>query len=123
MSPSESGSLKANQFHTSQDFPEDYPARVALKGETGAAAKAGDVKVETWSRGGSCIVGPLGAVLAGPLWDKEGILYADVGSTRLSRGPGANSKIDTEELIGAKLDFDVAGHYSRHDLMLSLLDP
>jgi nitrilase len=37
--------------------------------------KDGDKK---WSRGGSCIVSPLGIVLAGPLWDKEGIITAEV---------------------------------------------
>lgn len=45
------------------------------------------------------------------------------GFNETFQGLCADSKIDTEELIGAKLDFDVAGHYSRHDLMLSLLDP
>lgn len=33
---------------------------------------------EVWSRGGSCIISPLGEVLAGPLWDESGIIYAEV---------------------------------------------
>ena len=52
-------------------------------------------------RGGSAIVGPLGEYLAGPLWDEEGILYAD---------------LDPGELTEARFDFDVVGHYSRPDL-------
>jgi nitrilase len=53
-----------NQYQTAEDFPEDYPP-----------LKDGDKK---WSRGGSSIVSPLGIVLAGPLWDKEGIITAEV---------------------------------------------
>jgi len=53
-----------NQYQTADDFPEDYPP-----------LKDGDKK---WSRGGSSIVSPLGIVLAGPLWDKEGIITAEV---------------------------------------------
>jgi predicted amidohydrolase len=53
-----------NQYQTAQDFPNDYPP-----------LRDGDKK---WSRGGSSIVSPLGIVLAGPLWDKEGIITAEV---------------------------------------------
>ena len=56
---------------------------------------------QTLSRGGSVIVSPLGEVIAGPLWDQEGILYAD---------------LDLREVAMGKLDFDVVGHYSRNDL-------
>ena len=62
----------ANQYHTSHDFPPDYPGRSASEKENGAGP-------EVWSRGGSCIVGPLGEVLAGPLWDEEGVIRAEVG--------------------------------------------
>ncbi|BGP30941.1 Nitrilase [Rhodotorula toruloides] len=84
--------VSANQLQKASDFPEDYPARVAAGG-----------KDEVWSRGGSCIVSPLGEVLAGPLWDEEGILYAD---------------IDADDILGAKLDMDCAGagHYAREDI-------
>ncbi|WVF72183.1 hypothetical protein IAT40_006995 [Kwoniella sp. CBS 6097] len=84
---------ETNQYHTSKDYPEDYPAV--------------DVnKEEVWSRGGSCIVSPLGEVLAGPLWDKEGIVYAEIG---------------VDSLAGAKLDFDPVGHYARGSLLTELV--
>ncbi len=51
--------------------------------------------------GGGVIVSPLGKVLAGPLFDREGILYAD---------------IDHSEIIKSKMDFDVIGHYARPDI-------
>ena len=53
-------------------------------------------------RGGSCIVGPNGKVLAGPLWEVEdgGLLVATV---------------DFDECTRGKLDFDAAGSYSRND--------
>lgn len=55
----------------------------------------------TTTRGGSCIVGPFGDVLAGPQWDDpDGMIWADV---------------DFEECIQGRLDIDVAGHYSRND--------
>lgn len=60
------------------------------------------LKGEDWiSRGGSCIVGPFGDVLAGPQWeDDEGIIYSDV---------------DFEDCIRGRLDIDTAGSYSRND--------
>lgn len=52
-------------------------------------------------RGGSSIVGPLGEVHAGPLWDDEdGLLTADV---------------DLDDCLRGRLDLDVAGSYSRND--------
>jgi len=52
-------------------------------------------------RGGSVIVGPLGAVLAGPCYGGEEILTAE---------------IDTGEIAEGKFDFDVTGHYGRPDI-------
>ncbi|KAI9795520.1 MAG: Nitrilase [Piccolia ochrophora] len=53
-------------------------------------------------RGGSCIVGAMGEVVAGPLWEVEdgGLLIADVDFDDCERG---------------RLDLDVAGSYSRND--------
>jgi nitrilase len=52
-------------------------------------------------RGGSCIAGPMGDLLAEPLYGQEAIVTADV---------------DVSSLIKAKFDFDVVGHYARPDV-------
>lgn len=52
-------------------------------------------------RGGSCVVSPLGEVLAGPLFDQPGILLAELDMGAVARG---------------KMDLDVVGHYARPDL-------
>lgn len=52
-------------------------------------------------RGGSVIVSPLGQVLAGPCYEGECILSAD---------------IDPGETAEGKYDLDVAGHYARPDV-------
>ncbi|MDR2625613.1 MAG: nitrilase [Zoogloeaceae bacterium] len=51
--------------------------------------------------GGSAIIDPLGRILAGPAFDKECILAAELDMAALPR---------------AKFDFDVAGNYSRPDV-------
>jgi nitrilase len=56
---------------------------------------------EVMSRGGSCIVSPFGKYVAGPLFDREGILYAT---------------LDLDKVITSRIDFDVRGHYSRPDI-------
>lgn len=55
----------------------------------------------TTGTGGSVIISPLGKVLAGPVFGKEEILYAE---------------IDHREIIRAKMDFDPVGHYARNDI-------
>ncbi|WWC89301.1 uncharacterized protein L201_004222 [Kwoniella dendrophila CBS 6074] len=92
--------ISVNQYHAPSDFPKEYPPSTALTDSAKQEDKA-------WSRGGTSIIGPLGQILAGPLWDKEGIV---------------NAELDLDSLHGAKLDFDVAGHYSRHDLLMGLLN-
>jgi nitrilase len=52
-------------------------------------------------RGGSAIISPLGEVLAGPLYDQEGMLCAD---------------LDLAQIARSKFDFDVTGHYARPDV-------
>jgi nitrilase len=81
--------LSACQFLRKRDFPASV--RVSL----------GDTPDAVLMRGGSVIVNPLGKVLAGPNFDGETMLVADLDLADIGRG---------------KFDFDVAGHYSRPDV-------
>jgi nitrilase len=56
---------------------------------------------ELIGRGGSAILGPDGAYLAGPLWDEEGVLYAE---------------LDPQRLYEERQRFAPAGHYHRPDV-------
>jgi nitrilase len=82
--------LGCNQFVTKSMHPADLPCLEEL-----------ETQPEVMCRGGSVIVSPLGEVLAGPLWDEEGMLTA---------------VLDLDEVPRSKLDFDVAGHYARPDV-------
>ena len=62
---------------------------------------------EILCRGGSAIISPLGDVIAGPLYDGEGILYAD---------------LDLKQVTEGKFDFDVVGHYARPDVFRLAVD-
>lgn len=53
------------------------------------------------SRGGSCIVGPLGEFVREPVWENSDELII--------------TEVDFEDCERGKLDFDAAGHYSRSD--------
>ncbi len=71
------------------------------------APKSGYIKSEKWPkdkpviRGGSVIISPMGEVLAGPLYNEEGIISA---------------QIDLDDIVKARYDMDPAGHYSRPDI-------
>lgn len=67
----------------------------------------GDEPDRVMMRGGSAIISPLGRVLAGPDFDGETILYAE---------------IDPAEVMRAKFDFDVTGHYARPDVFELVVD-
>ncbi len=82
--------LGCNQFVTKSMYPEDLVGLEDLNNQP-----------EIMCRGGSVIVSPLGKVIAGPLWDQEGCLFAD---------------LDLAEVAQGKLDFDAVGHYSRPDI-------
>lgn len=82
--------LGCNQFVTKSMYPSDLPGVEDLANFP-----------EIICRGGSAIVSPLGEVIAGPLYDREGILYAE---------------LDLAEITRARYDFDVTGHYARPDV-------
>src|SRR5881398_846516 len=58
-------------FQRASAYPDDFPLRDELAG------------VDVIGRGGSAILGPDGAYLAGPLYGEEGILYAELEPARL----------------------------------------
>ena len=59
--------LGCNQYMTKEMYPDDLKELKEL-----------DEQPEIMCRGGSAIISPLGKVLAGPLYDQEGILFADL---------------------------------------------
>jgi nitrilase len=81
--------LTACQFLRRNAFPSTV--RVSL----------GDTPDAVIMRGGSAIISPLGRVLAGPHFEGETILSAELDMDDIGRG---------------KFDFDVAGHYCRPDV-------
>lgn len=87
--------LSCNQFARRSDYPaslstdlDNAPDRVV-------------------SRGGSCIINPLGEILAGPNYEGEAILIAD---------------LDMDDIVRGKFDFDSVGHYARPDVFTLTVD-
>ncbi|PZN12716.1 MAG: nitrilase [Bacillota bacterium] len=85
--------LSCNQFVTRDMMPADWE-------DIGPGP-------EILCRGGSAIVDPLGNYLAGPLYDREGILVAD---------------LDLQRITEARYDFDPVGHYNRPDIFRLLVN-
>jgi len=81
--------LSCNQYTLRSDYPEDYDTAFGQDPDT------------VYSRGGSCIVNPLGEIIAGPDYEGESILTADLDLRDIARG---------------KFDFDAVGHYARPDI-------
>jgi nitrilase len=82
--------VSAPQYIPRSAFPDDFP--VQLPDDDQALG-----------RGGAAIFEPLnGSAIAGPLYDQEGIVVADV---------------DLDRSLTAKRIFDVVGHYSREDVL------
>ncbi len=85
---STSGLLRSTDFsHLSET---DFPMKEIMESRT-----------KSWQNGGSMIVDPTGKTIAGPLIDKEGIIYAD---------------IDPLLAIQERQNLDISGHYSRFDI-------
>jgi nitrilase len=87
--------LSTNQFCRRSDYPDDYVSELPADPEA------------IVSRGGAVIVDPMGQILAGPLWDREGIISAE---------------IDLRLVTRALYDFDPVGHYSRPDVFSLHID-
>ncbi len=83
--------LAVGQIIAARDLPAELERPAELQGRDDALV----------SSGGSCIIGPDGALLAGPVDGKEEILIADLDLTR----------IDEESMA-----LDVTGHYNRPDI-------
>jgi len=81
--------VSPGHFQRASSYPEDFPLREELEG------------ADLLGRGGSAVLAPDGSYLAGPLWDEEGILYAELDPARLHE---------------ARQRFDAAGHYHRPDV-------
>jgi nitrilase len=79
-----------SHFQRAASYPADFPLRRLLDGS------------DVIGRGGSAILGPDGAYLAGPLYGEEGMLLAELQPARLD-----------EE----RQRFDPVGHYHRPDLL------
>lgn len=89
--------LGCNQYVTKSMYPADLRGRIDLAGIEDLTDQP-----DVMCRGGSAIVSPMGEVLAGPLYDREGTLFAD---------------LDLGEVSRARFDLDVAGHYARPDVL------
>ncbi len=83
--------LAAGTVLRKRDLPDDLELLRAIPGEPD----------DFLQRGGSAIIGPDGAYLAGPVWEEETIVYAEV---------------DPARAVEERLTLDVAGHYSRPDV-------
>lgn len=81
--------IAPSHFQRARSYPDDFPLARLLEG------------VDVIGRGGSAILAPDGSYLAGPLWDEEGVLYAELDPARLD---------------GERQRFDPTGHYHRPDV-------
>lgn len=81
--------FSANQYATAADYPAGYVNTATVD------------QTEPFSRGGSCIVDPFGNFLAGPNFEGEAVLLAN---------------IDLDDTVRGKYDLDVTGHYARPDV-------
>ncbi|CAG7892082.1 unnamed protein product [Brassica rapa] len=86
--------LSANQFCRRKDYPP--PPEYTFSGSEESLTPDSVV-----CAGGSSIISPLGIVLAGPNYEGEGLISAD---------------LDLGDIARAKFDFDVVGHYSRPEV-------
>jgi nitrilase len=82
--------VSPSHFQRAASYPDDFPLRAELDGH------------DVIGRGGSAVLAPDGSYLAGPLYDEEGVLYA---------------QLDPAQLRAERQRFDPAGHYHRPDVL------
>jgi nitrilase len=85
-----------SHFQRAGSYPADFPLAHVLEGR------------DVLGRGGSAILAPDGSYLAGPLYDEEGVLYAE---------------LDPARLLEERQRFDPAGHYHRPDVLQLTVTP
>lgn len=88
--------LSANQFVKTINMPKEHPLPEQYSNPESIL-----------TNGGSVIIDPFGKIIAGPLYNQEGIITAN---------------IDTDLCIKGKMDFDVCGHYSRNDIFKLIIN-
>lgn len=83
--------INCDMFFTKDTYPDDL-------------AGADEVRrlPETVCRGGSCVIDPSGHAVTDVLWDREGILYAE---------------LDMQKVPASRMEHDVCGHYARPDVL------
>jgi nitrilase len=82
--------VSPSHFQRALSYPADFPLASELEGAS------------LLGRGGSAVLAPDGSYLAGPLYDEEGILYAE---------------LDPSKLLEERQRFDPVGHYNRPDVL------
>ena len=85
-----------SHFQRRSAYPDDFPLAELIE------------KHDVIGRGGSAILAPDGSYLAGPLYDQEGTLYAD---------------LDPQRVREERQRFDPAGHYHRPDVLKLTVTP
>ena len=88
--------IAPSHFQRASSYPDDFPLSAELEGK------------DVIGRGGSAVLGPDGGYLAGPLYDEEGVLYAE---------------LDPARLFEERQRFDAAGHYHRPDVLKLTVTP
>jgi nitrilase len=88
--------LAPSHFQRAASYPSDFPLAELLEGH------------DVVGRGGSAILAPDGSYLAGPVYDREELLLAE---------------LDPSVLLAERQRFDPAGHYHRPDVLQLTVTP
>ena len=83
--------INCDMFFTKDMYPET----------AGASEEIGRLP-DIVCRGGSCIIDPYGHPVTETIWDKEGIIFAE---------------LDMAEAEASRMEHDVCGHYARPDVL------